>query len=138
MSKLTCDICGEPVTAGNVRQKRHGGACKREYNRRNAAIWRINNPKQVEAYNKLRKERGMTTLLWRVQRKYQYAPWICQVSGCPEYRVLDVAHKPEFKRDGEKAKMANCRWPETIWILCPTHHRIVDMGITTPEELGLN
>lgn len=70
----------------------------------------------------------------RVYNRYPELPKSCQ--SCGESRVLDIAHKPEFRRNGAWRSASNCT-PEKIWILCPTCHALLDRKHYAPESLGL-
>jgi hypothetical protein len=72
--------------------------------------------------------------LHRLWRKYPSLPHQCE--ACDETRVLDVAHRPEHARNGAWQTMANST-PEKIWILCPTHHALLDRLGYTAEQLGI-
>lgn len=60
---------------------------------------------------------------------------VCEARGCGEDRVIELAHKKS--RRGAGMTMANTR-SEDVWVLCPTCHRCLDLGIQTAEELGLH
>jgi hypothetical protein len=57
--------------------------------------------------------------------------------SCGEGRVLDVAHKPHARRYGAWRSAQNCKWPDMVWILCPTCHALLDRMNYPPEELRL-
>lgn len=63
------------------------------------------------------------------------APRACQ--SCGENRVTEIAHKPDNPRLGERRSSANMKWPDMVWVLCPTCHRLLDRMRYPPEELGL-
>jgi hypothetical protein len=73
--------------------------------------------------------------LIRFRRTNLDAPMACE--SCGETRVLDLAHKPEHRRNGEWRSVKNCSWPERVWVLCPTCHALLDRMNYSPEELGL-
>lgn len=60
-----------------------------------------------------------------------------QCESCGESRVLEVAHKPGHERFGERRGAKNMKWPEQVWVLCPTCHRLHDRMNYSPKELGL-
>ena len=64
------------------------------------------------------------------------APRACQ--SCGESRVTEAAHRPECPRLGERRSRANMKWPEMVWVLCPTCHKLLDRMGYSPEELGLS
>jgi hypothetical protein len=50
--------------------------------------------------------------------------------------VLDVAHKPEFARNGAW-RNRNTTQRHMFWVLCPTCHALLDRGVMTAQALGL-
>ncbi len=60
-----------------------------------------------------------------------------QCEACGESRVLEIAHKPDHARLGERRSKGNCEWPRKVWLLCPTCHKLLDRMNYSPEELGL-
>ena len=90
--------------------------------------------KRNQYYKKSREKIGPDGNLKRFYRRYPDAPKKCQ--SCGEERVVDIAHKPEFKRNGEWRSVKNTTI-ESVWILCPTCHALLDRMNYTPEELGL-
>lgn len=56
---------------------------------------------------------------------------LCQ--SCGEKRVVELAHK-QPRRSAWRTMPTS----EEVWILCPTCHRCLDLGIQTREELGLS
>jgi hypothetical protein len=96
------------------------------------------NPGSMEAYNRQRaKNHGPDLLMTRLRKKYPDLPRSCEVIGCSEDRVLDLAHRPEFARRGKHRVMAHYE-RHMFWVLCPNHHRLIDDHFCTPEELGLS
>ena len=71
----------------------------------------------------------------RFYKSNPIAPKACE--SCGEDRVLDVAHKPGLERNGERRSKNNYKWPEKVWVLCPTCHTLLDRMHYAPEELGL-
>jgi 5-methylcytosine-specific restriction endonuclease McrA len=63
------------------------------------------------------------------------APKQCQ--SCGEDRVLDIAHKPDHKRNGSWRSKKNTSM-EKVWILCPTCHALIDRNNYDPFSLGLS
>jgi len=90
--------------------------------------------KTAEYYKKSRNKVGPDGNLIRFKRRYPNAEMKCQV--CGETRVLDIAHKPEYKRNGAWRSVKNTT-PKKVWILCPTCHALLDRMNYSPEELGL-
>lgn len=63
------------------------------------------------------------------------APRVCE--ACGESRVTEIAHKPGHERMGARRGTANMKWPDMVWVLCPTCHRLLDRMNYSPAELGL-
>jgi hypothetical protein len=74
------------------------------------------------------------TVLNRIRRRYPDVPTQCE--SCGENRILEVAHKPEHKRNG-MWRIAATMKRHMFWVLCPTCHKLLDRGIRTQQELGL-
>lgn len=92
----------------------------REYKRRRPLYEKARNFKDVA--------------LNRLARRWPEMPHSCQ--SCGEDRILEIAHRPEFKRNGAWRLASNTQ-PHMVWILCPTCHKLLDREICTKEELGL-
>jgi hypothetical protein len=73
----------------------------------------------------------------RFYRLNPTAPKECENPACKESRVLEIAHRPGHERLGQRRSSANMRWPEMVWVLCPTCHRLLDRMNYSPEDLGL-
>jgi len=74
--------------------------------------------------------------LVRFYRNNPNAPKACE--SCNEHRVLDVAHKPKHRRLGAGRSQLNNKWPEMVWVLCPTCHALLDRMHYSPSDLRLN
>lgn len=95
------------------------------------------NPGAMHRYNLRRyAAHGTDSLTTRLRKKFPDLPTVCEAIDCGEGRVLDFAHKPEFRRNGAYRVMKYYE-RHMFWVLCPTCHRLIDCGICTPEELGL-
>ena len=86
-------------------------------------------------YKKSREKIGPDGNLLRFFKRHPSAPNICE--SCGEVRVLEIAHKPGFERNGAWRSAKNTKWPEMVWVLCPTCHKLLDRMGYTPNELGL-
>lgn len=75
-----------------------------------------------------------TGLVSRLRRRFPELPKSCQ--ACGENRVVEIAHRPEYRRGGAWRKIENSK-PDMVWVLCPTCHKLLDRGICSQEELGL-
>ena len=107
--------------------------CQVEGRRLNFEIFKKRHPGVQRLYNR---QRGRDTLIIRLRKKFPDLPTRCEAKGCGESRVLDLAHKPKFKRNGAHRLLARYK-RHMFWILCPTCHRVVDRGIETPQQMGL-
>lgn len=139
--KITCGVCG----AKFLRTKKTGP--NRKYCSPSCSVLSIKKdhlrfirayPEAMAAYNRRRyKNYGSDTLFKRLQKKYSDLPSICEAIGCIESRVLELAHKPQYKRNGAPRTLARYE-RHMFWVLCPTHHRLIDKKTETPERLGLH
>lgn len=112
--------------------------CSIEARARYHSWWtRTEFPKAMKAYNAARaRNHGPDTLTNRLRKRYPDLPTVCEVPTCTEARVLECAHKPEYRRNGGWRTMDKYE-RHMFWMLCPTCHRVLDMGIETPEQMGL-
>lgn len=95
------------------------------------------NPDSMRDYNRARtRKHGKDTLSNRLRKRYPDMPEVCEAGGCNESRVVEIAHRPEFKRNGAWRTM-DLYERHMFWVLCPTCHRVLDREIETPEQLGL-
>lgn len=136
-----CRSCGSsfellPTMGRNTRYC--SDDCAFNGQRQNVRKFHGRNPGVRKDYNRNRSAKyGTDTVLNRALRKYPELPRCCEASGCDESRVINIAHRPEHKRNGEWQSVGNSH-PSMIWILCPTHHALLDKGICTISELGLD
>jgi hypothetical protein len=91
--------------------------------------------KMAEYYQRSRERIGPDGNLKRFYSRHPDAPHACQ--SCGETRVLDVAHRPGFERNGAWRSKDNTTL-EKVWVLCPTCHALLDRMHYPPEELGLS
>lgn len=118
-------------------QKYCSDPCRQRGYKRSQTEFHARNPTAGQDYGKTRSGRhGSDTILNRVLRKYPELSRTCEVPGCGEDRVTQLAHRPEFARKGAWNCVRLCA-PHMIWILCPTHHTLIDRGFETGESLGL-
>jgi len=80
-----------------------------------------------------RSTKGKGVIEW-LRRAFPDLPVGCE--SCGESRVLDVAHKPEFARNGAW-RNRNTTQRHMFWVLCPTCHALLDRGVMTAQALGL-
>jgi hypothetical protein len=112
--------CSPDCSAASAREQR------RSFHKRKPGVQKIYNSRRLIRDN---------GLISRLRRRYPGLPTACE--SCGESRVLEVAHRPEFRRNGAWRKIENSR-PHMIWILCPTCHELLDREISSPEELRLS
>ena len=93
------------------------------------------NPNKYKEYKeRWRGKVGIDSGLLRFYLRYPNAPKKCQ--SCGESRVLDIAHRPEHKRNGAWRSKSNTT-NDKVWILCPTCHALLDRKGYTPSQLNL-
>lgn len=137
---ITCGICQKefirPATSSPIR-KYCSAECSLAARSRSRQRFAAANPEAMQNYNRTRTKRyGHDTLINRLRKVYPDLPSTCQAAGCDEGRVLEISHRPEYKRNGAWRAVSNCQ-PHMIWLLCPTCHRVLDLGIETASQLGL-
>lgn len=134
----SCTVCGKQFFATkDANQKRVcSDACRRARNAKKVREWHKRNPDRIEIYRQRTKVKQLPdSNLIRFRRNNPKAPMKCE--SCGEYRVLDLAHKPGHERNGSWRSVRNSRWPEMVWVLCPTCHALIDRMRYSPHELGL-
>ena len=134
-----CRICGElfPITKGQHNKWLCSDKCRRASNAKSARTFHERRPKMQEIY----RARTKAKLPPDSQNRRFYglnpdAPRSCE--SCGESRVVEIAHKPGHERFGARRSSENLKWPEKVWVLCPTCHRLHDRMNYSPEELGLS
>ncbi len=133
-----CRMCGEwfPIGPGQYNKWLCSDECRKASNAKSVREFHSRRPQQEAIYRARTKEkRYPDNGFVRLYRANPNAPRACE--ACGESRVLDVAHKPDARRNGARRTLQNSRWPQDIWILCPTCHALHDRMNYTPEELGL-
>jgi hypothetical protein len=130
-----CPRCGKHfgITPPSTNQRYCSVACAREATRELRRIWARRDPSRQRGYNAHRPYRD--TKLNRMRRRYPDIPTACE--SCGEDRILEIAHKPEFARNGAWALVSNTL-RHMFWVLCPTCHKLLDRGICNQVELGLS
>lgn len=129
-----CVRCGNhfQIVPPNTNRRYCSDSCSRDAAREHRRLFMRRKPGIQKVYNSRRPFKD--SVLGRLRRKYSDLPFACE--SCGESRILEVAHKPEFKRNGAWKIVANTQ-RHMIWILCPTCHKLLDRGICAQEELGL-
>ena len=133
-----CRVCAceFPIKAGQHNKWLCSQECVRSSNAASARNFHERRPQQEAIYRARTREKKLPdSTMHRFYRKYPNAPKACE--SCGEKRVLEIAHKPGHERLGERRNLRNQAWPEKVWVLCPTCHRLLDRMNYTPEELGL-
>lgn len=130
-----CRWCGKrfEITPPATNRRYCSEDCGREAARKIRREWMRRNPLKQKEYNGHRPFRD--SVLGRLRRRYPDIPTACE--SCGESRILEIAHKPQHKRNGAWKVVSNTK-RHMIWILCPTCHKLLDRGICSTEELGLN
>lgn len=138
VSHHACRICGTSfeIGPGQANKWLCSAPCRRASAAQSVRTFHDRRPQQEAIYRARTKEKRLPdNNLLRFYRTNPSAPRACE--SCGEARVLEVAHKPGAERLGQWRSSVNCRWPELVWVLCPTCHRLLDRMNYTPEELGL-
>ena len=133
-----CRICGARFEIGPGEHNRWlcSDACRRASNAKSVREFHQRRPTMEPIYRaRTRAKRLPEGNLIRFRRTNPNAPMSCE--ACGESRVLDVAHKPGHERIGQWRSATNCRWPEMVWVLCPTCHALLDRMNYQPEDIGL-
>src|ERR1035438_9566857 len=130
-----CRICGKhfDIVLPASNRRYCSEECAREAAKEQRRAFHRKNPTAQNTYNEHRpfKDSGVVA---RLRRKFPDLPTACQ--ACGEDRIVELAHKPEHRRNGVWRKMENTK-PHMIWVLCPTCHKLLDRGILTAAQLGL-
>lgn len=108
--------------------------CARTAAKESRRAFHKRNPKAQKEYNSRNPFRTHGVVA-RLRRKFPDIPISCQ--SCGESRIVEFAHRPEYRRNGTFRKMENTK-PHMIWVLCPTCHKLLDRGICTQSDLGLS
>ena len=133
-----CRICGKwfQISKGQHNKWLCSIECIRASTAKSVREFHKRRP-QMEAIYRARTKKKLPpdSMARRFYRTNPNAPRSCE--SCGETRVLEVAHKPGHERMGERRSSQNMRWPEFVWVLCPTCHRLLDRMNYSPQELGL-
>ena len=100
-----CRTCGKhfSITPPSTNQRYCSEGCAREAARAQRRAFHRRNPKAQKTYNSRRPFKD--SVIARLRRKHADLPSACE--SCGEGRILEVAHKPEFKRNGAWRIVAN-------------------------------
>lgn len=133
-----CRMCGTsiPIGPGQHNKWLCSDKCRRDSISKSVREFHLRQPSASETYHAKAKEKRLPdNNLVRFYRTNPDAPKACE--SCGERRVLDVAHRPECRRNGAWRSSKNCQWPLMVWVLCPTCHALVDRMHYPPVDLGL-
>lgn len=137
-----CKQCGTyfvlSLERGNCRLHCSDECARKSAMQSRTKFWKniSDKPAKMKQYHETYRQKvGPDGNLKRLFSRYPDLPHSCQ--SCGESRVVDIAHKPGYKRNGAWRSLDNCT-PDKIWILCPTCHMLIDRMHYDPSELGLS
>lgn len=136
--KHACRSCGHEFAIGPGQGNKWlcSDACRKSANAKSVRSFHARRPTMEAVYRqRSREKQGPDSQNKRFYDLNPDAPKACE--ACGEDRVLEVAHKPGCERFGQRRSTKNMKWPEQVWVLCPTCHRLHDRMNYSPEELGL-
>lgn len=134
----SCRECGNhiPLEPGQGNRWICSDVCRRSRQARAVREFHVRKPHMERVYReRTRAKQPPDSNLTRFYRWNPGAPKSCQ--SCGESQVLEVAHRPSHRRLGSHRARANSKWPDAVWVLCPTCHRLLDRMHYPPSELGL-
>ena len=138
VTEHACRHCGKifPIRPDQNQKWTCSDVCRRARAAKSVREFHLRNPERESVYRQRTKAKQLPdSNLLRFRRYNPDAPNACE--SCGESRVLDVAHKPGFERNGQWRNSKNCKWPEMVWVLCPTCHALIDRMRYPYSELGL-
>lgn len=133
-----CRTCGKhfPLKSGQGNKWYCSDECRKAAVAKSAREFYLRHPQMEKIYRtRTREKLGPDSNVKRFYKWNPNAPRACE--SCGETRVLEIAHRPECARIGGYRNKANYKWPEKVWVLCPTCHQLLDRMNYTPAELGL-
>lgn len=133
-----CRTCGVVFPIGAHEHNRWfcSDDCRRKAEKNSIRQFHARRPEMERIYRARTKERfPIDRAATRFYRLNPNAPRACEV--CGESRVVDIAHKPQFARCGAPMRTSRMHWPQMVWVLCPTHHALIDRMHYDPAEFGL-
>ena len=134
-----CRHCGKhfPIGPGQNNKWLCSDECRRASNAKSVREFHARRPLMESIYRARTKEKlPPDSQNRRFYSLNPNAPRCCE--ACGESRVTEIAHKPGHERLGQRRSAANMVWPEMVWVLCPTCHRLLDRMNYPPSELGLS
>lgn len=133
-----CRECGRHIelNPGQANKWLCSDECRRAANARSVREFHQRQPQAEASYRARTRDRlGPDSQNRRFYSLNPTAPRECE--SCGEARVIEIAHKPGHERFGARRSTANMSWPEQVWVLCPTCHRLLDRMHYAAAELGL-
>lgn len=133
-----CRVCGKhfPIGPGQHNKWLCSDECRRASNAKSVREFHSRRPMMEAIYRQRTKEKlPPDSQNQRFYRLNPNAPRACE--ACGEARVTEIAHRPGHERLGQRRSAVNMVWPDKVWVLCPTCHRLLDRMNYSPEELGL-
>lgn len=134
-----CRNCGEKFQINSHQHNKWlcSEECRRASNAKSVREFHHRRPLAEKIYRSRTKEKKIPdSQNVRFNRINPGAPKCCE--SCGESRVLEIAHKPGHERLGKGRTNATMKWPEMVWVLCPTCHRLIDRMGYDPAEMGLS
>lgn len=136
---VPCRQCGTEFERGPGQHAKAicSPECRRARQAESVRTFHVRRPAMEKIYRQRTREKvAPDNTLRRFYIWNPNAPRACE--SCGENRVLEVAHRLECPRLGERRTRLNYKWPEMVWVLCPTCHRLIDRMNYDPAELGLS
>lgn len=133
-----CRQCGceFPIGPGQNNKWLCSDDCRRDALAQSVREFHLRRPLAQVAYRaRQRVKQVPDSMHVRFYRLNPDAPKCCE--ACGETRVTEIAHRPGHERLGQRRSSANMQWPEMVWVLCPTCHRLLDRMNYLPSDLGL-
>lgn len=134
-----CRACGVlfPIGPGQNNKWLCSDKCRRVSNAASVRDFHVRRPKMEALYRtRTREKMPPDSQNRRFYSQNPAAPKCCE--SCGEARVTEIAHRPGFERIGQRRAVANSLWPQMVWVLCPTCHRLLDRMNYLPADLGLS
>lgn len=138
VSEHTCRQCGSSFSIGAGQNNKWlcSDECRRAAMAQSVREFHLRRPMAAKIHRaKSREKNAPDSMNVRFYRLNPAAPRCCE--SCGEARVTEIAHRPGHERLGQRRSSSNMKWPEMVWVLCPTCHRLLDRMNYTPAELGL-
>ena len=134
-----CRMCDKPfpIEPGQGNKWLCSEDCRRASTAKSVREFHRRRPQAEAIYRMRTKDKRLPDANnMRFYRTNPDAPKACE--SCGEDRVIDVAHKPGHERHGSHRSSVNCKWPEMVWVLCPTCHALLDRMHYSTEDMGLS